>query len=262
MLHCAFGLKIGLTKRKSMKANLPANEAARLKALHEYQILDTLPQQAYDDISYLAAQICETPIALVSLVDADRQWFKAKVGIEAEELPRDIAFCAHTILEPEQLFIVSDAHHDKRFDANPLVTGEPHIRFYAGAPLIAPDGEALGTLCVIDRKPRQLSQEQKEALRALARQVMAQIQLQKFFAEMSETMHERRKIEKALRESEQRFQAFMDNSPAVAFVKNAAGCYEYVNQPFLRRFQLQESEVLGKNDRDLWARYCRRTART
>lgn len=240
------------TFKDKMKANLPPNEEARLKALHEYQILDTLPQQAYDDITHLAAQICGAPIALVSLVDSDRQWFKARIGVEAEELPRDIAFCAHAILEPNELFIVPDAHQDERFADNPLVTGNPNIRFYAGAPLVTPEGNALGTLCVIDRQPRQLSEEQLSALRALARQVMAQMQLQKYFDELSQTMHEHRRMERELRASEQRFQAFMDNSPTVAFVKDEAGVYTYVNRPFLKRFQLQEKQVIGKNDLDLW----------
>lgn len=243
-----------------MKANFsanepvhkPANEKARLETLHAYQILDTLPQQAYDDISQLASQICGTPIALVSLVDDERQWFKARVGLETQQLPRATAFCAHAILQPEQLFIVPDATCDARFVDNPLVTDDPHIRFYAGAPLLAPDGEALGTLCVIDREPRQLSDEQQNSLSALARQVMAQIQLQKFFNELAETMHERRKIESALRQSQQRFEMFMNNSPALAFIKSATGHYEYVNQPFLRRFELEECEVLGHTDDDLW----------
>ncbi len=211
-----------------------------------------MPQQAYDDIAQLAAQICGTPISLVSLVDEERQWFKSKVGLNVSELPRDIAFCAHAILRPDELFIIPDAEEDKRFFDNPLVTGNPYIRFYAGAPLVTPDGESLGSLCVIDREPRQLSREQLQALRALARQVMAQMQLQRSFIELSQTMQERRKIERNLRESEQRFQTFMNNSPALAFIKNSAGGYEYINQPFLHRFNLQESEVLGKSDMELW----------
>ena len=132
-----------------MKADLPNNEQARLDALREYGILDTPPEQAYDDIAYLASLIADTPIAVVSLVDDDRQWFKAKVGIEASQTSRDIAFCSHAILEPGQLFIVPDATEDERFATNPLVTTDPKIRFYAGAPLVAPGGEALGALCVI-----------------------------------------------------------------------------------------------------------------
>ncbi|MEO0769628.1 MAG: EAL domain-containing protein [Cyanobacteria bacterium J06649_4] len=153
-----------------------AKETLRLAKLHEFGILDTLPEETYDDITTLAAQICQTPTALVSLIDANRQWFKSKVGIEASETPRSIAFCAHTIQQSD-LFIVEDTHNHPQFRDNPLVTGSPHIRFYAGAPLITADGYALGSLCIIDYQPRQISAEQKRALRVLSHQVVAQMEL-------------------------------------------------------------------------------------
>ncbi len=154
------------------------DEAHRLAALREYRILDTLPEQSFDDLTSVASIICETPIALVSLVDENRQWFKSRVGIDAEETPRDLAFCAHAIHE-RSVLVVNDTLEDARFADNPLVTGDPKIRFYAGAPLVEPQGHALGTICVIDRVPRELSVEQSGALESLSRQVVAQLELRK-----------------------------------------------------------------------------------
>ena len=157
----------------------PHNEAARITALHEYDLLDSLPDKDYDDITQIAADICGMPISLISLIDTDRQWFKSRVGLEAPETPRDMAFCAHAILRPDELFMVKNAALDDRFADNPLVTGNPNVTFYAGVPLIAEGGNALGTLCVIDNKPNELSKEQKETLKALARQVVAYFELRK-----------------------------------------------------------------------------------
>ena len=166
-------------------ASLPPGEERRLAALRQYAVLDTLPEQALDDLTKLASHICEAPIALISLVDEDRQWFKAKVGLGAAQTSRDVSFCAHALHGPE-LFIVPDAVLDARFAQNPLVTGEPGIRFYAGAPLLTPEGVALGTLCVIDRVPRQLNASQQEALRVLSRQVMTQLELRRQTRELAE----------------------------------------------------------------------------
>ena len=169
-----------------MKAALPVTEEKRLAELRSYQILDTLPEPSYDDISVLAAEICGTPIAAVSLIDANRQWFKSKVGLEASDLPRDMAFCAHTILTSDVL-VVNDTRSDERFADSPLVTAEPWIRFYAGAPLVTPSGEALGSLCVVDRVQRTLTESQTSALRALSRQVMVQLELRRHVLLQEET---------------------------------------------------------------------------
>ncbi len=164
-----------------MRAELPASETKRLAALSEYNILDTVPEAAYDDITHLISDICEVPIAAVSLIDDDRQWFKSRIGLEVTETPRDVAFCAHAILGDDVL-VVNDARGDDRFADNPLVTGDLKIRFYAGAPLVTPRGDVLGTLCVIDHVERVLSDKQTRALRVLARQVMAQLELRRLIA--------------------------------------------------------------------------------
>jgi GAF domain-containing protein len=172
----------------SYPAPLPPDEAERVKALQDYQVLDSMPEQAFDDIVFLASHICDTPIALVSLVDTDRQWFKARVGLGAPQTSRDLAFCAHAILEPDRILQVQDASKDERFNTNPLVTGAPDIRFYAGTPLVTPDGRAIGTLCAIDRKPRELTAEQLRALRALSREVMTQLELRRTILTLERTL--------------------------------------------------------------------------
>jgi GAF domain-containing protein len=166
------------------EASLPPEESERLRTLRLYRVLDTAAQKAYDELTHLAAKLCDTPIGLVSLVDERRQWFKSRVGLEAQETPREMAFCAHAILQDGPL-IVEDALADPRFADNPLVTSDPNIRFYAGAPLRMPSGHALGTLCVIDRQPRGLTDQQLEALLALAHAVEAQLELQRALQDLA-----------------------------------------------------------------------------
>ncbi len=139
-----------------MNAPSPVQEAQGLDALRQYAVPDTPPEQSYDDITLIASFIGGAPIALISLIDEDRQWFKSKVGLEVSQTPHDLAFCAYTIMS-DKVMVVPDATEDKRFAENPLVTGDPKIRFYAGAPLITPEGHGIGILCVIDREPRELS---------------------------------------------------------------------------------------------------------
>jgi anti-sigma regulatory factor (Ser/Thr protein kinase) len=170
------------------------DEAARLSALRRYRILDTEPEKAFDDLTLLASQVCGTPVALISLIDADRQWFKARVGITATETSRDIAFCNHAIRQRE-LFVVRDARADERFRDNPLVLAPPNVRFYAGAPLVTPDGHALGTLCVVDRVPRDLSADEQAALEALKRQAEAQLELRRNLLELRQALEERDRAE-------------------------------------------------------------------
>lgn len=168
--------------------SIPENEIERLKALHAYSILDTLPEEDYDNITSIAAQICKTPISLVTLVDEDRQWFKSSIGLDVKQTARDLAFCAHAINQPKDIFVVSDARSDERFFDNPLVTGQPHVIFYAGMPIVDNRGNALGTICVIDNKPGELNEEQKRTLKALSNQVMRLLELRKSKADLEETI--------------------------------------------------------------------------
>ena len=177
----------------------PEDEAERLATLRAYEILDTEPEEEFDELAWLASQVCQTPIALVSLVDEDRQWFKARVGLEAFETPRRISFCGHAILGSDTL-VVPNALEDPRFCGNPLVENDPRIRFYAGAPLRAPDGQKLGTLCVIDRVPRQLSESQLEGLERLSRQVMHQFELRQLLRSQIEINTRRRELLEGLQE--------------------------------------------------------------
>lgn len=158
-------------------APLPPDEMDRLAALRRYGILDTVPERAFDELTELAGHICAAPIALISLIDERRQWFKSRIGLTATETTREIAFCSHAILTPEELLVVPDALDDPRFADNPLVQGDPHIRFYAGAPLVTPGGQALGTLCVIDHRARTLEPEHRQAMTVLSRLVMTTLEL-------------------------------------------------------------------------------------
>jgi GAF domain-containing protein len=172
----------------------PTPDAVRVAALEKYAILDTEPEQAFDDLTLLASYVCKTPIALISLVDENRQWFKSKIGLSLSETPRQVAFCSVAIQQPD-VMVVPDTLKDERFRDNPLVVSDPRIRFYAGAPLINEDGQALGTLCVIDQKPREITAEQKEALQALSRLVLAQLEFRRNLGLLKEALTDRTQAE-------------------------------------------------------------------
>lgn len=174
--------------------HMPLDEAARLGALREYQILDTDPERHFDDLTLLASYVCGTPMALITLVDAERQWFKSRVGISFVETSRAVSFCAHAI-EQREIMVVPDARADARFRDYPPVVDEPHIRFYGGAPLVTAGGHALGTLCVLDHVARTLTPEQLQALDALRRQAEAQLELRRNLIQLREALAERDRVD-------------------------------------------------------------------
>jgi GAF domain-containing protein len=173
---------------------MSTNDAERVSALQRYAILDSEPEEAFDDLTLLASYVCKTPIALISLIDENRQWFKSKVGISATETSRDIAFCSTAIQQPD-VFVVPDTLQDERFRTNPLVVSDPNIRFYAGAPLINEDGYALGTLCVVDTKPRSFGAEEEAALKALSRLVLSQMEFRRNLILLKEALSDRTREE-------------------------------------------------------------------
>lgn len=221
-----------------MKESESINERNRLEALERYDILDTPPEPVYDDFTELASLICQTPIALISLVDEARQWFKSRVGIEICETHRSISFCQNAI-QGTELMEVPDARLDERFCANPLVTGEPHIRFYAGVPLTTPDGHRLGTLCVIDHVPRQLTGEQRDVLARLARQLMRQLESRMDQAELSQSAT-------ALRESIERTEQIIDSALDAVVTMDMGGLIISWNPQAEVIFGWSASEVIGQ----------------
>jgi PAS domain S-box-containing protein len=216
-----------------VSSNKPGNaaeaEEERLAALQQYHVLDTAPEQGYDDITELAAFICGTPMSLVSFVDRERQWFKAEVGLGVSETPRSQSFCAHTI-GPATTLVVPDAQQDERFSSNPLVVGDPKIRFYAGAPIVEKNGHVLGTVCVIDTEPHSMSAKQISALEALARQVVVLLEQRKAIDTLERAAHDSRAADLQLQDSERRLQTFVNSLPALAWMASADGWIFWYNR--------------------------------
>ena len=197
-----FGINIMRTYK------LPDNETNRLEALVSYNILDTPPEIDYDEITQLAATICNCPISAISLIDEDRQWFKSAIGLGVNFTAREISFCTHAIVEPNKIFIIPDATLDQKFVHNPLVTGDPHIKFYAGSPLVTKSGFALGTICVIDIIPKNLNEEQLKALEILAKQVTNSIERRKTIIDLKEQENNLNKTAELLSEQNKRLTSF------------------------------------------------------
>ena len=233
-----------------MKIPPPAqDEQRRLEVLWQYDVLDTPPEEIFDDLTTLAAQICGTPIALISLVDEKRQWFKSKTGLGATETARDVSICGHAILQPG-LFIVPDAARDGRFADNPLVTAEPRIRFYAGAPLVSPEGQALGMLCVIDHVPRELTASQRESLFVLGRHVMALLDMRRRARELAriQSSHDRlAQAEAKLRESERMYRELVEHANSIILHWTRDGRISFLNEFGQKFFGYAAREILGRH---------------
>lgn len=219
-----------------MKALLPADEVARLETLRQHEILDTVPAEAFDDLAFLAAHICQTPVALINLMDQEQYWFKSKVNLTVTQILRDLGFCS-LVLWQRDVLVVSDALADERLARHPLVPSEPPLRFYAGVPLIAPGGHAVGTLCVADTVPRDLQPAQKDALKALSHQVVAQLELRRRAAAM-------KRLEQSLRQGEELFRQLAENIREVFFASTPTEQMVYVSPTY--------EEVWGRSCESLY----------
>ncbi len=228
-----------------LNATGPDTEALRLQALRDLLVLDTAPEPLFDDLARMASDICQVPVALLSLVDAERQWFKANLGLPGpNETPRDIAFCAHAI-EGDTLFEVPDASADPRFAHNPLVTGAPQIRFYAGAPLVLPDGARVGTLCVIDRTPRKLDAAQALQLQQLARLATQALLMRRDL--VTRSLAVRTRYEQALAESETRYRALVEDQDELVSLARPDGSLVFVNAAYAQHFGTTPARMVGSN---------------
>ncbi len=223
---------------------LPPHKVNRLEALDSYKVFDTDVEQAFDDLTALAAYICGTPIALVNLVNAHQQSLKSKVGLKATEMSGELTFCTHALQQPDELLIVPNALEDERFATNPLVTSAPNIRFYAGVPLVTRQGYAIGTLCAIDYIPRQLTPQQTEALRTLSRQMMAQIDSRRNLFNLVQT-------NEVLRQSEERYRTLYEDTPSMYFTVSQEAKILSVNRFGAEKLGYTVEELVGKPGLDI-----------
>jgi diguanylate cyclase (GGDEF)-like protein/PAS domain S-box-containing protein len=237
------------------------NEAANLRVLWTRELLDSQPELECDELVQLAAVICGTPIALVTLLDERGQWHRASEDLKMRETPREVAFCTHALRQPG-IFMVKDALIDARFGSNPLVTANPTMRFYAGVALHTSDGEQLGTLSVVDTSPRILAAEQAHALNVLGRQVGIRLESIVQRHALEQALNERDKAVSGLRASEELFRAFMNASPFLSYIKDAAGRLLFYNRSFAQRFGVSEYAWLGRTDEQLWSRKLTKSVRT
>jgi diguanylate cyclase (GGDEF)-like protein/PAS domain S-box-containing protein len=237
------------------------SEDARLRSQWGQEGLDPAPEAECDEIVQLAATICGMPVGFLTLLDERQQWFRVSDGFKLEDTPREIAFCAYAIRQPE-LFIVQDALSDGRFSTNPLVNAEPPIRFYAGMPMHTAEGHPVGTLCVMDTEPRMLTFEQENALQVLGRQASARLELRMHRKALEEALKEKDKVAAGLRANEELFRAFMNASPFLSYIKDAAGRLLFYNKSFAKRFGVGEYTWLGRTDERLWSPNLSRSART
>jgi diguanylate cyclase (GGDEF)-like protein/PAS domain S-box-containing protein len=231
--------------------SLNVDESQRLAALHRLHLLHTSNEPEFRELVELAAAICGTPIGLMTLLDETHQWYKASTGLGLQQSPRSVAFCNYTIQQSDVL-IVPDAQQDPRFSSNPLVNGNPHIRFYAGFPISSSDGYALGSLCVIDQIPRHLDDNQLNALRVLARQINARLELREQRTALQDALRATEAARDRLAISEGRFQTFMDSSPFLSYLKDPEGRVIFHNRSLARTLGIDREDILGLTDFDLW----------
>ncbi len=228
------------------------SEQRRVAALLDYAIVGTLPEQDFDDLTFLAAQICQTPIAMINFIDDHQQWSKSTYGIAAQPVPRDVTFCIHTV-EQQGLLIAADTRVDERFHKSLFVVSEPFLHFYAGAPLITPDGLALGTLCVLDYQPRQLDELQQSALLRLSRQVVAQLELRRQIKALHQSEQQYLETHQVLQSSTNLLQTVIQGTSDIIFLKDLEGRYSFINQPGAKLFGTSPEEVIGKTDAELFS---------